>query len=101
MSNPICGAIFSIFEQIAAWCINVVKIIFPKALHFAGTVSTEAYNVSHNLLEKIVDNLQNLKQIEKSTGKPITLRELLDELDKTMDTSDKELISKIKTDFGY
>ena len=100
-SNPICGAIFGVFEQIASWVINMIKVAFPKALNFAGNVSKEVYSSCHNLLGKIVDNIENLKQIEKKLGHDITLKELLVELDKSMDDSEKKVINAIKTNLGY
>lgn len=101
MSNPVCGAIFGIFEQIVGWIINAISFAFPKALSFTGHVSKEMYDASHNLLEKIVDNIQSLKQLETKLDHALTVKELLTELDKTMDKSEKDMIDKIKKDFGY
>jgi outer membrane lipopolysaccharide assembly protein LptE/RlpB len=100
-SNPVCGAIFSIFEQIVAWGINAVKIVFPKALSFAGHVTKEVYDASRGLLSKIIDSLQIVKVIEKKTGKDCTIKELLDELSTSLDKTEKDEIKKIKADLGY
>ena len=101
MSNPVCGAIFSIFEQIVGWVINAISFAFPKALAFAGHVSKEMYDASHDLLGKIVDSIQSLKQLETKLGHDLTVKELLTELDKTMDKDEKDMVDKIKKDFGY
>lgn len=100
-TNPIAASIFSIFEQMIAWVINTIKVVFPKALAMAGNVSKEVYEKSALLLKKLVDNIQSIKEIEKKTGKDITLKELLVELDRTMDESEREMIRKIKKDLGY
>ena len=100
-SNPVCSAIFGIFEQVVAWFINAIKFIFPKALQFAGQVSKEAYAATQSLLTKIIDNVQNLKQLQEKSGHDITLKELFIELDKSMDSKEKDMISAIKKQLGY
>jgi hypothetical protein len=100
-TNPVAAAIFGIFEQMIAWVINTIKVVFPKALAIAGNVFKEVYDRSATLLKKLVDNIQSIKEIEKKTGKDITLKELLAELDRTMDESEREMIRKIKKDLGY
>lgn len=100
-ANPVAASIFGIFEQVVAWIINTISVMFPKALHFAGTVSKEAYDQTSKLLKKLVDNIQSIKEIEKKTGKDITLKEVLVELDKSMNDDEKDLIKKIKKELGY
>lgn len=100
-SNPIAGSIFSIFEKIASWGINIISIIVPKALDYAGHISKEVYNKTSIILRKIVDNIQAIKELEKKTGKDITLREVLTELDKSLDNSEKDAIDQIKKELGY
>jgi len=100
-TNPIAASIFGIFEQMIAWVINAIKVVFPKALSIAGTVSKEVYDKANLLLKKIVDNIQSIKEIEKRTGKDITLKELFVELDKSMDQAERDMIIKIKKDLGY
>lgn len=100
-SNPIAGAAFSIFNVIGGYVIKTINIIVPKALDAAGTVSKELYNKSTILLKKIVDNIQNIKEISRKTGKEITLRETLDELDKSLDGHEKDMITTLKKELGY
>jgi hypothetical protein len=101
MSNPIAASIFSIFERVGSWCINTISVLAPKALDKAGQVSVELYNQSHLLLKKLVDNIQSIREIEKRTGKDITLKEVLVELDKSLDSNEKAIIDKLKKDLGY
>lgn len=100
-SNPVCGAIFGIIEQIVAWGINAIKVVFPKALQFAGQISSEVHSAMTSILWKIVDNAQNLKQLEQKTGHDVTLKELFVELDKSLDSKEKEAIETIKKRLGY
>jgi len=101
VSNPIAGAVFGIFEQVVAWGINAVKVVFPKALSFAGHVSSDVYDAGQSILKKIIDNIQNLKAMEDKLGHDITLKELLAELNTSMDPIEKEEIAKIKKELGY
>lgn len=99
--SPVASAIFGLFEQIVAGGVKGVQVLFPKALNFAGHISKEAYNQVSSLLKKLVDNIQSIKEIEKRTGHDITLKEVLVELDKSMDSNEKELVKKIKKELGY
>lgn len=101
LSNPIAASIFAIVERIGSWFINIIVALAPKALDKANAISKIAYNDVKGLLTKIVDNIQNIRQIEAKTGQPITLENLLNELDKSMDTDEKAMITKIKVDLGY
>ena len=100
-SNPIAGAIFSIFNVIGCYFIKGLNYIVPRAVEFSGNIATSAYTTSQTLLTKIVDSVQYIKNIEKTTNKDITVKELLVELDKTMDKSEKDIIDKLKKDLGY
>jgi len=100
-SNPIAGAIFSVFNIIGGYFIKGLKILLPKAIEFSGNIATSVYNESKVLLTKIVDSIEWIKQLEKSTGKNVTLKELFVELEKKMDKSEKDIIDKIKKDLGY
>ncbi len=101
ISNPIAGAVFGIFEQVVAWGINAIKVVFPKALSFAGHVSADVYDAGQSILKKIVDNIQNLKAMEEKLGHDLTLKELLVELNNSMNPVEKEEIAKIKKELGY
>lgn len=101
VSNPIAATIFGVFSMIGGYCIKCIQLFIPKAVEFSGHIATSAYNESKLLLSKIVDSIESIKQIQKSTGKDITLKEVLIELDKTLDASEKSIIDNIKKDLGY
>lgn len=100
-ASPVAAAIFGIFEQIVAGGIKMVEWAFPKAINFAGHVTKGSYEQVSSLLKKLVDNIQSIKEVEKRTGHDITLKEVLKELDKSMDTKEKEFVDKIKKELGY
>lgn len=101
MSNPIAGAVFGVFNVIGGYIIKAVNVIIPRAIEFSGHIATEVYSSTKLLLNKIVDSVQWIRQLEKVTGKDITLKELLVELDKKLDGSEKDIIDKMKKDLGY
>lgn len=101
MSSPLAASIFSIIERIASWGINTITVLAPKALEKAGAVSKVLYDKTNILLKKIIDNIENIKQIEEVTGKSITLKQLLDELSKSMNDDEKLQIDVIRKKLGY
>lgn len=100
-TNPIAGAFFKIFDVLAGYFIKFINLVVPRAIEMSGNIATSAYNSSKVLLTKIVDSVEWIKQIEKTTGSPVTLKALLNELDKKLDSSEKEVINKIKKDLQY
>lgn len=104
MSNPIAGAIFSIFNIFGSWVVHAIQAIFPKALELAGNTATEVFNTYKSTMKKIIDGIQTLKERQAATGDPnkkFTLDELMDELSKTMGDNDKKLVTEIKREIGY
>jgi len=100
-SSPIAASIFGLFETMGSWVINAIRVVLPKALSIAGNVATTSYNFSKGILTKIIDNIQTLKQIQDKTGKDLTVKELLVELDKSLDQNEKTEIDQIKKTLGY
>lgn len=100
-ASPVAASLFGIFEHAVSWVINTIAVLFPKALTIAGHVTRDAFDASQTLLKKIVDNLQNLKNIQSKLGHDMTLKELFVELDKAMDSNEKQVIDKIKKELGY
>lgn len=100
-SNPVAASVFSIFSRMGSWVINIVAAIVPKAVSTASLVSKKLYDESRLILTKIVDQIQFIKETEKRTGKDFTVKELLVEISKTMDDSQKAEITKIQKDLGY
>jgi len=102
MSSPVAASIFSIFETIASWVINLIKLIVPKAVEVAGHTATAVANKYRDIMTKMIDNIENLKQIQKrDPTRKFTIDELLNELSKSMNTDEKEMVEKIKHDIGY
>ena len=103
MSNPAVGAIFGVFEQIFAGVIKVIQGIAPRALQFAGNVSTKLFEAYKGTLNKLVDAIELIKEREEATGgaKKYTIDELLVEVEKSMDTSDKDRIDLAKKEIGW
>ena len=101
MANPVAASIFGVLENIASWGIHVISTLFPKALSLAGTVSKNVYNDSQVLLKKIVDNIQNLKQLQTKLGHNLTLEELFTELSASLSPSEKTVVDNLKKELGY
>lgn len=100
-ANPICGALFSIFEVAFSWLVNCIKVIAPKAINIAGAVSKELYDEANQLLGKIVDSIEWIRKTEQTTGKLLTVQDLLNELSKNLDSAEKAKIDDLKKKLGY
>ncbi len=94
--NPIAGAIFAIVDVLFAWIVNAIRVIAPKALTVAGTVSTEVYNGAKSALTSIVDSVETVKLQANASGKPATIEDLLNTAELSMTSEDKALIEQIK-----
>lgn len=102
MSSPVAASIFSIFETVASWIINLIKVIVPKAVEVAGHTATAVANKYRDVMTKMIDNIEALKEMQKrDPTKKYTINEFLAELSKVMDSDEKALIQKIKRDIGY
>lgn len=95
-TNPIAGAIFSVIEHIAGFFINLIKGIAPKALEFSNHIELPIFDRYKNTLDSMVDTIEYLKSVQKKSEKLYTFDELLTELDKNLNDSDKKLISELK-----
>ena len=100
-TNPIAGAVFAIFDTLFAWVVNCIKVIAPKALSVANTVTTGIFNETSNVLHKIVDSVETVKLRAEGTGKEATIQDLLNEAEKSMNEQDKALIQQIKIKMGW
>ena len=99
-SNPIAKAIFSVFEQIIAWFINLLKMIAPKAAQFSGFVESTVFDGYKTTLMHLIDTIQFLKTKETATTK-YTLDDLTVELDKVMDSTDKDRVNIVKKELHW
>jgi len=96
MSNPIAASIFSIFNMMGSWVVNIIKVIVPKAVDMAGHVTVDAFNTYKSTLRKIVDGIQIVKDRATAAGKQPDLNLVLDEVAKTMNSDEKAIIEEIK-----
>ena len=94
-TNPVVGAIFSIFELIGSTAISVIKGLAPKSVDFSNLVHADTHNTYKNTLNKIVDIVEQMKAKQKASNKEYTLTEVLDQLDRSMDQSDKDCVDEI------
>ena len=106
-TNPIVGALFSIFEVIASFVINAVKGLVPGAVKFAKLAPTSVVNQYKKLSEKIIDTFETLKDREDATvsqgGQPqqYTLKQILSMFSKSFGDDDKDLVDEIKARLGW
>jgi hypothetical protein len=96
MSNPIAASIFSIFNIFGSWMVNIIKLIFPKALELAGNTANHVFDAYKSTMWKLVDGIQTIKDRSKAAGKTPDLNEVLDEVSKTMNSDEKAIITEIK-----
>jgi hypothetical protein len=87
--NPICGAIFGIFESIVGSFLHVIMAIIPKAFN---TIQT----VEQSTLEKVVDAIQ----FAKATATP-DITTIQSQLASMLTDAEKSKITQIKTDLNY
>ena len=97
-SNPIVGAVFSIFEMIGGGFISLIKGLTPTSINFSNLVHFDEHNKYKQTLDKIVDTIEKFKIKCEAGNKQCTLAELLDELDREMDQADKDAIKDILKD---
>lgn len=100
-TNPIAGAIFSIFEHIAASIISLIKGIVPKSVDFSNLTCSLEFNRYKTALDTYVDTVDHLETIEKKTGVTYTLKDLHIELEKNLNNEDKLLVGKLKLTNKY
>lgn len=102
MSNPIAASIFSIFDQVMSWFVNLIRVLAPKALSVAGQVSSEVADKYKRTMFKMVDNIEALKSMQKKDpSKKYTIDEFLMELEKALNDDEKKMVDTIKRDIGY
>lgn len=100
-TNPIAGAIFSIFEYIASFIISLIKNIAPKALDFSKLKCSMEFDRYRVALDTYIDTIEHLETIEKKTGTTYTLKDLHIELEKNLNNEDKLLVGKLKLTNKY
>jgi len=100
-TNPIAGAIFSVFEHIASYAISIIKGIAPRSVDFSNLTSSVEFGKYKTTLDSVVDTVETMKNIEKKTGVSYTLKDLSVELDKNLNDNEKRLIGELKLTNKY
>jgi len=100
-TNPIAGAIFSVFEHIASYAISLIKGIAPRSVDFSNLTSSVEFGKYKTTLDSVVDTVETMKNIEKKTGVSYTLKDLSVELDKNLNDNEKRLIGELKLTNKY
>jgi hypothetical protein len=101
MSNPIAAGIFQVFNVAGSWIVHCVATIFPKALSLAGNVSSSVFNSYKGVMTKFVDSVQMAKTTAGAAGKEPTLKDVLDELEKSMNVDEKAIVEDIKKSLNW
>lgn len=100
-TNPIAGAAFSIIEYIAAFFVNLIKGIAPKAVEFSKHIELSKFTPYKNTLDSIVDTLESLKTTQKTRSSNVCLDEVFQELDKNLNSNEKILVNELKSQNKY
>lgn len=95
-SNPLAASIFSIFSTMGSWVIHTIEFIVPKAVETAGHVAGGLFNKYQSTLRKLVDGIQLVRDRAEAKGENPNVEEVLDEVAKSMNTEEKEIINEIK-----
>lgn len=95
-SNPLAASIFSIFSTIGSWFIRAIEFAIPKAVQAAGHVAENVFNVYKSTLTKVVDGIQLIKDRADEKGEKPNLEDVLNEVAKSMNTDEKEIIDEVK-----
>jgi len=101
LTSPIAASIFSIFNQIGSWFINIIQTLTPKAITLAGSVSSKLFNSYKITTKKIVDAIQFVKVNAESNGKEPLLKDVLDELAKSLNSEDKNIVESLKKELNW
>jgi prophage DNA circulation protein len=99
--NPVAKSIFGIFESFAAMIINTIKGLIPGSLNVSKLIPAAIHDEYKNTLTKIVDTVALLQSKEQSSEKKYTLSEVLTEMSKAMNDSEKGLIKTIKDELRW
>lgn len=95
-SNPVAASIFSIFSTVASWVVRGIEALVPKAVALAGHTANSIFNVYKSTLWKIVDGIQTIKDRAAASGKTPSIEDMLNEVAKSMDSKEKEVVEEIK-----
>lgn len=93
-SNPIVGALFSVFSHTVAAIIKGLSAVFPKLLEHLQVVKQDVAEAKSSVFSKLVDEISSMKNEQ-------SIAELKDALAKRFDESDKRQVYAEERDLGY
>lgn len=99
-SNPIAGAVFSIFNFVGSLFIHLIKGLAPKATNLGGLTDKHEVEKYKSVLSKIIDGIEDI-QFNKDKTDTVSLRDLLNHFKVEMDEKDKGIITEIKKDLRW
>jgi hypothetical protein len=101
-TNPVLASIYGVFSVIGSWFFNGVKVLFgEKAAEMAGHVPQVRFDQYKSVVVKIIDAIQLVKDRAAAAGKEPILSEAMNEVAKSMDLQEKELVDKIKRELNW
>lgn len=101
MSNPVAASIFSIFNMIGSWLVNIIKVIVPKAVEMAGNTANSVFNAYRSTLFKVVDAIEITRDRASAADRPTDIGSVLDEASKTMNGDEKAIVEEIKKTLNW
>jgi len=95
-TNPIAAAIFKLFEFGGSMILSLVKSITPNSFSMSNFIEKEFHDRYKSALNKIVYTIQDMKDKNKilSDDKKYKLEDLFENLSKTMDGEDKDVVDE-------
>lgn len=96
-TNPIVGSIFSIFSTIGSWVIHTIESLIPKSVSGAGYIHSDIHEQYKEVLIKIIDGLQFLK--EKDPNKQYTIDDICNTF--KFSTAETDLIDGCKKELKW
>lgn len=100
-TNPIAGAIFSLFDMAAGTVLKIFKGLFPGSIKSAKFVEQEHFDAYKETLIKIVDTIEEFKSHQSASEAKYTLDEILTSFSKNLNDDQKKLISDIKKEIRW
>jgi len=101
-TNPIAGAVFSIFNIGFSWIINIIKSLAPKAAHVAGLIEQSVMQDYKTVLTKVIDAVEIVQDRAKAANSEAKVSDVLTEVSKSKMTPEQEgIIGTIKQSLNW
>lgn len=100
--NPIASALFNVIETAFSYLVKLLKLIAPNSTTISGLSETTEVNKYKNTLISIVDSIETLQaNLSDSEKGNITLKNIMTEFSKNMNSDNKTIINEIKSDLKW